>query len=117
MTGHYQVSKAYTKLNGGHPYGYRCYSQLTAVKKGIEWPVSPACIADLNVQLTLGDVFFFKVSAGQFLVLIDRRLRSIMKLVRSIVSMRNQMVTSEIIPYFHEYTIWLPVNIMGDELR
>ena len=51
------------------------------------------------------------------MVLLDRRLRSIMKLVRSIVSMCNQMVTSEIIPYFHEYTIWLPVNIMGDELR
>ena len=24
---------------------------------------------------------------------------------------------SEIIPKFHEYTIWLPINIMGDELR
>ena len=24
---------------------------------------------------------------------------------------------SEIIPEFHEYTIWLPINIMGDELR
>ena len=23
---------------------------------------------------------------------------------------------SEIIPKFHEYTIWLPINIMGDEL-
>ena len=23
---------------------------------------------------------------------------------------------SEIIPWFHEYTIWLPINIMGDEL-
>ena len=27
------------------------------------------------------------------------------------------MVMSEIIPKFHEYTIWLPINIMGDELR
>ena len=78
MTGHYQVSKAYTKLDSGHPYGYRCYSQLTDVKKGIQWPVLPDCIADLNVQLILGDLFF-KVSAGQFLVLIDRMLRSIMK--------------------------------------
>ena len=32
-------------------------------------------------------------------------------------SMCNQMVTSEIIPTFHEYTIWLPFHIMGDELR
>ena len=24
---------------------------------------------------------------------------------------------SEIIPLFHEYTIWLPINIIGDELR
>ena len=38
--------------------------------------------------------------------------------------MCNQMVTSEIrqnaseiIPQFHEYTIWLPINIMGDEIR
>ena len=44
------------------------------------------------------------------------------------ISMCNQMVTikareiiriwikrDEIIP--HEYTIWLPINIMGDELR
>ena len=30
--------------------------------------------------------------------------------------MCNQMVTSEI-REFHEYTIWLPINIMGDELR
>ena len=31
-------------------------------------------------------------------------------------SMYNQfMVTSEVIPLFHEYTIWLPINIMGDE--
>ena len=40
--------------------------------------------------------------------------------------MCNQMVTSEIreqfhtpseiIPLFYEYTIWLPINIMGDEL-
>ena len=33
------------------------------------------------------------------------------------ISMCNQMVTSEIIPLFHEYTIWLPINIIGDELR
>ena len=30
--------------------------------------------------------------------------------------MCNQMVTSEIIPLFHEYPIWLPINIMGEEL-
>ena len=24
---------------------------------------------------------------------------------------------SEVIPKFHEYTIWLPFNIMGDKLR
>ena len=24
---------------------------------------------------------------------------------------------SKIIPLFHEYTIWLPINIMVDELR
>ena len=30
-------------------------------------------------------------------------------------SMCNQMVTSEIIPTFHEYTVWLPFHIMGDE--
>ena len=24
---------------------------------------------------------------------------------------------SEIVPSFHKYTIWLPINIMGDELR
>ena len=35
----------------------------------------------------------------------------------ALISMCNQMVTSEIIPEFHEYTIWLPINIMGDELR
>ena len=27
------------------------------------------------------------------------------------------MVTSEITELFHEYTIWLSINIMGDELR
>ena len=38
--------------------------------------------------------------------------------------MCNQMVTSEIrqnaseiIPQFHEYTIWLLIDIMDDELR
>ena len=31
--------------------------------------------------------------------------------------MCNQMVTSEIREWFHEYTIWLPINIMGNELR
>ena len=31
--------------------------------------------------------------------------------------MCNQMVTSEIIPWFLKYTIWLPIHIMGDELR
>ena len=34
-----------------------------------------------------------------------------------VISMYNQfMVMSEVIPLFHEYTIWLPINIMGDEL-
>ena len=33
------------------------------------------------------------------------------------ISMCNQMVTSEIIPLFHDYTIWLPINIIGDKLR
>ena len=34
-----------------------------------------------------------------------------------VISMYNQfMVTSEVIPLFHEYTMWLPINIMGDEL-
>ena len=27
------------------------------------------------------------------------------------------MVTGEIIPEFHEFTIWLPINILGDKLR
>ena len=27
------------------------------------------------------------------------------------------MLASEIISLFHEYTIWLPFNIMGEELR
>ena len=27
------------------------------------------------------------------------------------------MVTGEIIPEFHEFTIWLPINISGDKLR
>ena len=31
--------------------------------------------------------------------------------------MGNQMMTSEIISQFYEYTIWLPFNIIGEELR
>ena len=34
-----------------------------------------------------------------------------------VISMCNQMVRSEIRESFHEYAIWLPINIMGDELR
>ena len=39
--------------------------------------------------------------------------------LQSFVCMCNQMVMSEIREYFHEYiyTIWLPIKIMGDELR
>ena len=40
-----------------------------------------------------------------------------MYIAKAAISMCNQMVTIEIIPLFHEYTIWLPINIMGDELR
>ena len=32
-------------LYSGHPYGHPCNRQLTAIKKGIPWPVSPDCIA------------------------------------------------------------------------
>ena len=38
-------------------------------------------------------------------------------MISSAICMCNQMVPSEIIPLFHEFTIWLPINIMGDELR
>ena len=31
--------------------------------------------------------------------------------------LRDGQNTSEIIPKFHKYTIWLPINIVGDELR
>ena len=54
------------------------YGQLTAVKKVICWPVSSDCIAGLSVQLT-EVTCLFKLSPGQLLVLIDHRLRSIIK--------------------------------------
>ena len=62
----------------GHPDGHPCYGQLTAVKKSIRSQVAPDCIADSSVQL-VEVTCFFKLSAGQLFVLIDRRLRSIMK--------------------------------------
>ena len=33
------------------------------------------------------------------------------------ITYTNQMVVSEIIPLFHEYTIWLSIDLMGNELR
>ena len=66
------------ELDSGHPYEHPCYGQLTAVKKGIRWPVSPDCIVGSIVQL-IEVLCFLKLSADQLLVLIDCRLRSIMK--------------------------------------
>ena len=52
--------------------------QLTTVKKGIRWPVSYDRISGSIVQLT-EVLYFLKLSADLLLVLIDRRLRSILK--------------------------------------
>ena len=48
------------------------------VKMGIHLPVSPECIAGSSVQL-IEMTCFLKLSVDQLLVLIDGRLRSIMK--------------------------------------
>ena len=63
------------ELDSGHSYEHPCYGQLTAVKKGICWPMSPDCISKTSVQL-IEVTCFFKSSADQMLVLIDHRLRS-----------------------------------------
>ena len=83
------------ELDSGHPYEHPCYGQLTAVKKGIRWPVSPDCIVGSIVQL-IEVLCFLKLSADQLLVLIDCRLRSIMK--RSIIIINN-LLTSSFGPY------------------
>ena len=59
-------------------YGHPWYGRLTAVKKGICRSVSPDCIVGSSVQLIEVTWVSFKPSADQ-LVLIDCRLRSIMK--------------------------------------
>ena len=64
--------------NSGHPHGHPCDGQLTAVKNGIRFPVSHDSIASSSVQL-IKLKCFLKLPADQLLVLIDRRLRSIMK--------------------------------------
>ena len=78
--------------------GHSCYCRLTAVKKDIHWPVSHDCIAGSSVQL-IEATCFLKLSSDQLLVLIDRRLRSIMKrpynkqlnnLVRSVITGKAQ---------------------------
>ena len=48
------------ELDSGHPCEHPCYGQLTAVKKGIYWPVSPGCIVGSIVQL-IEVMCFFKV--------------------------------------------------------
>ena len=53
-----------------------CYGQLTAVRKGYRLSVSHDCIAGSSVKLIEVTCFFFKLSTGQLLVLIDHRLRS-----------------------------------------
>ena len=70
------VSKAYAigvSLGSGHP----C-DQLSAVEKDIRLPVSHDCIKGSSVQL-INVTSFLKLSAGQLLGLVDRKLRSIMK--------------------------------------
>ena len=46
--------------------------QLTAVKKGVHWPVLHDCIGGSSVQL-IEVTCFLKLSTDQLLVLIDRR--------------------------------------------
>ena len=70
------MSKAYTicvKLDSGAP----CYGQLTAVRKGIRCRGSPDCIAGSSVKL-IDAACFLKLFTDE-LVLIDDRLRTIMK--------------------------------------
>ena len=68
-----------TLLDSGPHHGHPCYGQLTAFKKGTHWPVSHDCIAGWSVQF-IEVTCFLKLSADQLLVLIDRRLRSIIKM-------------------------------------
>ena len=69
------------------------YGQLTAVKKVICWPVSSDCTACLSVQLT-EVTCLLKLSPGQLLVLIDHRLRSIIKRPYNNIIINNLLTSS-----------------------
>ena len=75
-------------LSSGHPYKYPCYGKLSAMKK-VSTDQRHLTVSRAQLYNFVEVTCLLKLSGGQLLVLIDRRLRSIMKrpinLVRSVI--------------------------------